>query len=358
MYCNMKKAIIIICTVLMHLSVNAQPTRITTDSLLHHLQQAEDIYSCFDSENDPVIRGFRDYKNMYFNDTLRHLLVNLFNDSIEWARYTAKGIRQYYENKPDDKKRMSLEGYLEHNYKKAFVDSVLNDKQLFAQYYDSLCVYKEESSFEEDMEKRGTWNVPYSLKNIIVQSHFPEVYNKMLYYWKSSGCYYSDFDFNYLLEVDSPELLSSFESQLDKNDLTNIYFLLDYMCSYYRSASIRMLMKALDNSNLVDIPFKGLDFEIPINVYLLLEINDNDINNEWTFKSYVFECSNFYEIIYNYESVIAKLKKIKTQNQAIKMSQYIIDNKNMLIPFFEQHYQKCLNAELYWKQNMPYYKKD
>ncbi|MBR6176967.1 MAG: hypothetical protein IKQ70_03670 [Bacteroidales bacterium] len=353
----MKKAIIIICTVLIHLSVNAQRTEITADSLLHYLQQAEDIYSCFDSENDPVIRGFRDYKNMYFNDTLRHLLVNLFNDSIEWARYTAKGIRQYYENKPDDKKRMSLEGYLEHNYKKAFVDSVLNNKKLFAQYYDSLCVYKEESSFEEDMKKRGTWNVPYSLKNIIVQSHFPEVYNKMLYYWKSSGCYYSDFDFNYLLEVDSPELLSSFESQLDKNDLTNIYFLLDYMCSYYRSASIRMLIKYLDKTDLIGPFFYRFDFDIPFNVSILLTIIDfsDDFHKEWFFR--VYNIDN-YDIIYDYESMKNQVKTVKTQKQAIKMSQYIIEHKDLIIPFFEQHYQKCLQEEFYWKQNMPYYKKE
>ena len=63
-------------------------------------------------------------------------------------------------------------------------------------------------------------------------------------------------------------------------------------------------------------------------------------------------------ILLDFISVICKLEKVKTQKQAIKMSQYIIEHKDLIIPFFEQHYQKCLEKELYWKQNMPYYKKE
>ena len=351
----MKKGIIITYLVLMHLSVNAQRTEVTADSLLHHLLQAENVYECFDHKtDDPIVNNFRDYEGLYFNDTLRHLLVDLFNDSIGWARYTAKGIRQYYENKPDEKKRMSLEGYLEHNYKKAFVDSVLNDKQLFTQYYDSLCVYEEESSFERNIKKSGDWNLPYSLINIIAHSHFPEVYDRMLYYWKNNkgaNC------FNYLLEVDSPELLSTFESQLDKNDLASSYILLDYICSY-RSESIRLLIKSMDKSDLIGHYLYRFDFDIPFNVYLLCRISLDGVFNCWVNTDGYILIKDHPNILLDFISVICKLEKVKTQKQAIKMSQYIIEHKDLIIPFFEQHYQKCLEKELYWKQNMPYYKKE
>ena len=349
----MKKAIIIVCTVLLHLSIYAQPRYITTDSLLHHLQQAENVYACFDYQTgDLVVNHFYDYEGLDFNDSLKYLLVELFNDSIGWAKYVAKGVKQNLEKEPEPNKRRALQGYLKRNFNKAFADSVLNNEKLFNQYFDSLCEYEERSSFEEDMKKSSSWNLPNSLTNIIAHSHYPEVYDKMLYYWKNhkgANCE------KYLLNVECPEMIADIESKLDNNDL--IYVAIRYMCTY-RSESIKMLIKALDNSKLVDNDLKGFDFDIPLNVYLLLRINDNDLHNEWTFKSYVFECSNFNEITYNYESVIAKLKTIKTQKQAIKMSQYIIDNKNLIIPFFEQHYQKCLNNELYWKQNMPYYKKE
>ncbi len=349
----MKRAILIVSTVLLHLSINAQPTRITTDSLLHHLQQAENVYACFDYRtDDPVVNHFYDYKGLDFNDSLKYLLVELFNDSIGWARYKAKVVRQNLEKEPEPNKRRALEGYLQHNYNKSFADSVLNNKQLFAQYFDSLCAYRERSSFERNFKKGSDWNLPYSFTKIIAHSHYPEVYDKMLYYWNNDkGAHCGD----YLLNVDCPEMIADIESKLDNNDL--IYVAIRYMCTY-RSESIRMLIKALDNSKLVDNDLQGIDFDIPLNVYLLLKINDNDIYNEWTFKSYLFECSNFNKIIYDYESVLYNLKKIKNQKQAIKMSQYIIENKNLIIPFFEQHYQKCLNAELYWKQNMPYYKKE
>ena len=46
-----------------------------------------------------------------------------------------------------------------------------------------------------------------------------------------------------------------------------------------------------------------------------------------------------------------------TEKEWRSISKEIIDNKPYIIKFFEQHYQKCLEKELYWKQNMPYYKK-
>ncbi len=261
-------------------------------------------------------------------------------------------VRQNLEKEPEANKRRALQGYLKRNYNNSFADSVLNNKQLFAQYFDSLCVYEEESSFERNFKKGSDWNLPYSFTKIIAHSHYPEVYDKMLYYWKNHKG--ADCE-KYLLNVDCPEMIADIESKLDNNEL--IYVALYYMCTY-RSEAIKMLIKAMDNSKLVDSNVKGLDFEMPLNVYLLLRINEFDsyFKSEWIFNQYMIECDG--DIFINYESMKNQLKTVKTQKQAIKMSQYIIDNKNMLIPFFEQHYQKCLNAELYWKQNMPYYKKE
>ena len=151
----MRKIFVLFAIMIFGINGFGQNIKISSDSLLHYLQQADDLYACFDYDrkSDPVVLKFEpwtDEKDFYFNDSLKHILINLFNDSIGWARHNAKGVRQYYESKSEEKKRLSLEGYLEHNYKKAFVDSVLNDKQLFAQYYDSLCVYEEENSFKEN----------------------------------------------------------------------------------------------------------------------------------------------------------------------------------------------------------------
>ena len=142
----MKRLFLILLSILFSCHTFGQKNGISADSLLHYLQQAEDIYSCFENRNASVIYNFYPWeyeKDFYYNDTLKHLLIDLFNDSIGWARHTAKMVRQNLENEPEENKRMALHGYLKRNYNKAFTDSVLNNQQLFAQYFDSLCVYVE-----------------------------------------------------------------------------------------------------------------------------------------------------------------------------------------------------------------------
>ena len=351
----MKKLLLIIFISYLPATVVGQQVIITADSLLHHLQQAENVYACFDYyTKDTVVNHFYDYEGLYFNDTLRHLLVDLFNDSIGWARHTAKVVRQNLENEPEENKRMALHGYLKRNYNKSFADSVLNNKQLFAQYFDSLCAYEEESSFERNFKKGSAWNLPNSFTNIIAHSHYPEVYDKMLYYWKNhKGANCED----YLLNVECPEMIADIEHKLDNNELTKD--LMHYI-TQYRSESIRLLIKSLDKTYLVpSILAYPVVFDIPINVCLIGKCMKS---YGWIYlEGYVnVEIDEFYgdfEILSNI-SFIYDIENIKTQKDAIKMSKRIIENKKLLLPFLELHYQNSLKRELYWKQNMPYYKKE
>ncbi len=348
----MKRAILIVSTVLLHLSINAQPTRITTDSLLHHLQQAENVYACFDYRtDDPVVNHFYDYKGLDFNDSLKYLLVELFNDSIGWARYKAKVVRQNLEKEPEPNKRRALQGYLKRNYNNSFADSVLNNKQLFAQYFDSLCVYEEESSFERNV-KHGTWNVPNSLIRIITYSRYPELYDKMYYGWNKTGRV-RNYYYDYLFNVDCPEVISIIESSIDNNKYNGIGFLDDY-----RSEAIRLLIKTLDKTYLV--PMNLSDFSVPLNVKCLGFTWLRKYNCKYRFGNYTDDIEKItFKIIDDIWLIMERDCTIKpTEKEWRSISKEIIDNKPYIIKFLEQHYQKCLNAELYWKQNMPYYKKE
>lgn len=351
----MKKLLLIIFISYLPATVVGQQVIITADSLLHHLQQAENVYACFDYyTKDTVVNHFYDYKGLDFNDSLRHLLVELFNDSIGWAKYVAKGVRQNLEKEPEANKRRALQGYLQHNYNKSFADSVLNNKQLFAQYFDSLCAYEEESSFEEDMKKGSAWNLPNSFTNIIAHSHYPEVYDKMLYYWNNDkGAHCGD----YLLNVECPEVIADIESKLDNNELTKD--LMHYI-TQYRSESIRLLIKALDKTYLVpSILHYPVVFDIPINVCLIGKCSEwkGWIDVEGFLNVDIDEFYGDFEILSNI-AFIYDIRNIKTQKDAIKMSKRIIEKKELLLPFLELHYQNSLKRELYWKQHMPYYKKE
>ena len=350
----MRKIFVLFAIMIFCINGFGQKTMISSDSLLHYLQQADDIYACFDYDRkkDPVVSKFEpwtDEKDFYFNDSLKHILINLFNDSIGWARHTAKVVRQNLENDSEEDKRMALEGYLKRNYNKVFADSVLNNEKLFNQYFDSLCIYEEESSFKEDIKKRGTWNVPYSLKNIIAYSRYPEIYDKMLYYWKESGCSTRDFSFEYLLNVDCPEVIAMLETELDNNICrTETY---NYL-RQYRSEAIRLLIKCIDQDYLEYVSL--LEFEIPFNV----KIFAYDYHSWWMWYPFFTDeqQSDFY---IKTTELIDKLRDIHYNDYKIceQLSKEIIENKQYIVPFLESAYQKCLSEELYWKQNMPYYKK-
>jgi len=352
----MKKIQILLFTFVLSCAAMGQRVTITADSLLHYLQQAEDIYACFDYQTkDPVVGDFSvfyDQKDFYHNDTLKHLLINLFNDSIGWAKYEAKRLRQNYENKPEENKRLSLEGYLEQKYKKSFVDSILNSERLFNQYYDSLCAYEEESSFKEDIKKRGTWNVPYSLKNIIAYSRYPEIYDKMLYYWKDDGMKLSIY-YDYLLNVDCPEVISIIESDIDNNKNIGKGFVVEY-----RSEAIRLLMKTLDKTYLV--PMNLEDYSVPLNVKCIGFSWLSKYHYGYRWGKYDKDIEKItYKIIDDIWQIMERDCSIKPNDKEWRrISKEIIENKQYILKFLEPHYQKCLEEELYWKQNMPYYKRN
>ena len=349
----MKKLQLLLFTLLLSYTSMGQWVTITADSLLHHLQQSKDIYACFDDDKkDPVVINFYAYGGLYFNDTLKHLLINLYNDSIGWARYKAKVVRQNLEKESEEYKRNGLQGYLQRNYNKSFADSVLNNKQLFAQYFDSLCVYEEESSFDADMKKGSTWNVPNSLIRIITYSRYPELYDKMYYGWNKTGRV-RNYYYDYLFNVDCPEVISIIESSIDNNKYNGIGFLDDY-----RSEAIRLLIKALDKTYLV--PMNLSDFSVPLNVKCLGFTWLRKYNHKYRFGNYTDDIEKItFKIIDDIWLIMERDCTIKpTEKEWRSISKEIIDNKPYIIKFLEQHYQKCLNAELYWKQNMPYYKKE
>lgn len=347
----MKKFQLLLFTLLLSYTVMGQRVTITADSLLHHLQQAENVYACFDYRiNDPVVNYFYDYEGLYYNDTLRHLLVDLFNDSIGWTRYAAKVVRYNLEKEPEENKRMALQGYLKRNYNKAFADSVLNNEYLYAQYFDSLCEYEEKSSFEEDM-KRGLWNVPKSLITIITYSRYPELYDKMLYKWNETGKI-NNYYYDYLLNVDCPEVIAMIESDIDNN----IFYrgLLDK----YRSEAIRLLIKVLDKTSLVPMDLE--DYSIPFNVKCLGFTWLSKYHYYYRFGNYADDIEKItFKIIDDIWQIMERDCSNKPdEKEWRRISKEIIENKQYITKFLEKHYQKCLNDELYWKQNMPYYKKE
>ena len=319
---------------------------------MHFFLSVENIYDYFDAQSDnpiTVLRNFDfDYKDIYFNDSLKRMIVDLFNDSIGWAKHSAKKIRQTLEEESDEYKYKSLKVFLQNNHSQTYVDSILNNDTLFKVYFDSLCVYEEEMCFNEGVKLIGYANVPNNLKTFVAYSRFSELYEKMLYYWKNANYYKGDFYYNYLRDVDCPEVIDMIETALDNNKWIDSYYM-----NQYRSESIRLLIKALDKTYLV--PGGLLNFKIPLNVKLLgLDYNS------WL---------RWVTILCEYQSNEIYEKSIELINQIIdcqsdnykdyqQLSQLIIKNQKYLVPFLEHLYQNCINEELYWKQNMPYYKKE
>jgi hypothetical protein len=354
----MRKLFLLLIIILIRFNGFGQNIKISTDSLLHHLQHVENIYACFDYQTeDSVIENFRvwdNVKDFYFNDSLKHLLINLFNDSIGWAKYTAKNVRRSLETKSENYKRMALEGYLKDKYNKAFADSVLKDDNLFSQYFDSLCIFREEQSFKEDIGKIGYWNVPSRLLDILSYSHFSEIYDKMYYYWKRNGCSRGDFYYDYLLNVDCPEVIAMMETELDNKEYS---LPLKKYLDKYKSEAIRLLIKSLDKSDLIDFGLES--YEIPFNLIVF-----GFDQYSWL---YLYMCYTEYQrndIYIKTTDLIEQIRDVHSNylennyKTYINLSKEIIRNKQYIVPFLESAYQKCLEEELYWKQNMPYYKSE
>lgn len=349
----MRRINLIIILLLFCCHAIGQRNRITTDSLLHYLQQKDDLYSCFNNSNiDSVIDNFyiwENEKDFYFNDSLKHLLIDLFNDSIGWARYSSKCVRQHLENESYEYKHNALKGFLRRQYdSKIFIDSILKDANLFDIYFDSLCTFEENRSIKEDLSRIGYFYIPERLKNILAHSFYFELYDKMLYYWKQSGCSTRDFYYDYLLNVGCPEVISELNKMLDNSEWD--YDLLIYLTDNYSSESIKLLIKALDKTYLVDGDLMEID--VSLNVRLLLRLN----RLTWfTEIGYLINSDLYYKVV----DIIKHISvNIYEPNGNEHMAKYIIENKNIIVPFFESAYQKCLEQELYWKQNMPYYKKE
>ena len=354
----MKNIILTILTSLIICDVAGQNVKITTDSLLHHLQHAENIYACFDYQTeDSVVGNFNaclNQKELYFNDCLKHILINLFNDSIGWTKYTAKKVRRNLEAETNNYKHNALSGYLEDKYNKAFADSVFKDDNLLSQYFDSLCAFEEEQSFKEDIGKIGYWNVPNSLCNILSYSHFPEIYDKMYYYWKRKGCSQCGFYYDYLLNVDCPDVISKMETMLDSNEWSMD---LESFLNRYNSESIRLMIKAMNKTFLVQTDLD--DFIIPFNVYCFGFMWLSKYADCYRYNHYKNESEKkTFKIMDKIWRLIEFAEPKPSKESWLRISNEIIDNKQYIGFFLEEHYKKCLEQELYWKQNMPYYKKE
>ncbi|MBO7142052.1 MAG: hypothetical protein J6V76_02970 [Bacteroidales bacterium] len=349
----MRTIILIIFFLLFYCHAIGQKIKITSDSLWHYLQQKEDLYSCFNNRNiDPVIDNFiiwNNEKDFYFNDSLKHQLIDIFNDSISWAKYAAKCVRHSLENETDEYKHNALKGFLRRKFdSKAFADSILKDATLFEIYFDSLCTFEENRSFEEGLSRIGYFYIPYRLKKIISHSYYFEVYNKMLYYWKQSGCSNRDFYYVYLLNVGCPDVISELDKMLDNSEWD--YDLINYLTDNYSSESIKLLIKALDKTYLVDGDLMEID--VSLNVKLLLRLN----RLTWfTEIGYLINSDLYYKVVDIIRHISANIYEPKGNEL---MAKYIIENKDIIVPFFETAYKKCSEQELYWKQNMPYYKKE
>ncbi len=374
-----------------NLFAQRNPISVSADELYNYLKGQDNLFETFSHFNrynirkkksvSDTITEFKDVKNAYYNDSLKDLLLDLYLDSVGWAKYAAD--KYMYSEKRDYKNDSSsyiygqIKPYLR-GLKIKNVDSILSSPLLYACYLDSFWTHITQRVFEQDIRDAYRYFIPNELIDLIGKIRYAEIYQKFYYEWKREcvfeNRYVTNSSYYYaLVKYQCPEIIRP-KINSDSSISQEVAY---YAAMSNNSESYKLMMELIDNTEFV---FDGVNNDIPINMFLLGAANNNwashygqDYNWEliglfpgifksdsdrefgrivWSVSIYENEDLNLHYYLSENPNI-----QVFRKEELLKLSQKnILPYVDFLRLFIKKRYDAAIEEELYWRQNMPYYK--
>lgn len=342
------KQLLILLFILNSTITFSQNDTIKASHLLMLLNKSTDLYKTIDDiQNIPI-----DYKDCYFNDSLKSILIPLlscdkffdYQYKIEWDdNYTKSAILNFLKDRK-----------LQNCY-----DSIINDSLLYHVYSDSVKIEYTTKLVTRYKEKPWIQN---SVIKIMTEIKWSESYMALYNNWVIDGKKITSSFFKPLISMHCPEAIEIYNSLVERAiHLHKIDFLMKvkhdaFNYRKYGSYCLDLYIQLLHcDMFYYDDEFSNNDTiilqKIPFN-YSILSPSLNPKEEFITSDNYKFAQlkDSIFDNSYN--------KKIYNEPTYSLLGRQIIRFADFFESQLQQKKEYMQKRELYWKQNMPYYKKE
>ena len=344
----MHKLLLIILTIFPSISY-CQHDTIKASHLCNILRNSSDLYKTIDDiQTIPI-----DYKDCYFSDTLKSILLPLLSRDY-FFEY------QYKVTWDEEYTRSAVLNYLKNRHLRNYYDSIINDSNLYQAYSDSA---KSEALTKLSLEfKRKPW-IQNSLIKLITNIKWSESYILLYNNWVDDGKSITSSVFKPLISFHCPEAIQMYNSLINKAiQLQKIDFLLKikheiFNYHKYGSYCLDLYIQLLHcdalyyDYEIYSSDTLGPQHKIPFNYNLL----SADLNPKEEFIT-----SDNYKFAQLKDSIFdqSNNKRMYSEIRLSLLGKQIVRFADSFEQQLQQKKEYMQRQELYWKQNMPYYKKE
>ncbi|MBO7596594.1 MAG: hypothetical protein J6T70_06075 [Bacteroidales bacterium] len=300
----------------------------------------------FENILDDSLQGvfnFNDYENAYHNQELKKELLHLLNDTISYAKmYSNDRIYKVY-TMDAEYTRNKVSGWLS-AFCKQKKDTIMKTESLFKHYRDSLIMAESNKYYNNALHN---FKISKYTKEFLTRLKYPEVYLAFYKKWEQDGKTFDSEWFKYLLDFQDPEAEKLFQDSFEEAILSKKESLFldfkNYISYHFNSFATSQFIRILDKTDFVEEQM--MDFEVPIYVTFFSAVDN--VYLDWLMFENAYLANLFWKVgDFAYSNKIDKA--IKEYNKI----------KPELLVFYKEMLKFNRQEELYWKQNMPYYKKE
>lgn len=276
-------------------------------------------------------------------------------DSISWVKYYAeKGSKKV--KKDTANFYFLVDNYLDrHNIRNK--DSILNNKDLFNKYLNNIFRYEYESDIQ-NYSKNPINVYPYDYILFAGEMRYSELYDRFYYLWKNSKDDRTRYYYSIMADYQCPEIIDYLLNLAQKKNKTKeeLRTLAGNSSDFLISYNIKIFACLLTSQELIS-EWSDISNEIPVNVRLFTVVYFSSYSTlyGWGYDSYSVNCDKkIYEISYLVNDSLDR----KNISDMKKVSDMIIENRKVILNFLKSEYKNAVESERYWKENLPFYRKE
>ncbi|MBO7145457.1 MAG: hypothetical protein J6W13_11615 [Salinivirgaceae bacterium] len=332
------------------LCISVQAETITSDSLLQRIKQGEVIYDIIDN----IFIGDIDFKDVYFNEELKPYMLQLLDEKS----YRQHEIETLLESSfgSDDAKMRRIKEWLRDNSCSLSFDTIMSTPDLYQAYLDSAY-----SDFSSNLYSHYNVVIPNVYEEVLCRIHWPVVYKEYHRQWVEDGKNITSKRFYAMLCMHDPDATDIFDKYVDdllqnKSDSLNKEWYIHRPSAAMGSYEEKLRLRGLKYTNLITFtPFpqdREESLTVPYNIKIASELIGYDCPSERA-----QQIMNKISVSVSFlGQTFLKLNEDLTIDEYISIGMEIKENAQLFMDIYQPFIQKKEQEELYWKQNMPYYK--
>ena len=336
---------------LLILSANLYSETITSDSLLQRVKGGESIYDVIDKININDI----DYKDVYYNEELKPYILQLLDEDS----YRLYDIETYLESSfgTDLAKKNRIEEWLRDNNSQLPLDSVMSTPNLYRSYLDTAY-----TDYSSKLHQNYQPIIPNKFEKLLSLVRWPEVYEEYHRQWINDGGNITSKRFYAMLCMHDPYAISLFDKYVDdllqRKDGSLKWDIYKHRPSADALGSYRdkLWLRGLEYTNLITFTPFPQDHEEPLTVPFNIKIVSGLIGYNCPSKKAKRLIDKITIQVTFLDEKFYKLNEDLTIDEYISIGKQIKENAQLFRDIYEPYIEKEEQEELYWKQNMPYYK--